>query len=561
MAHAQATAAEIDKKLRDDFRRRLKDFGISAETTDPVLAVLFRTLAGQLEALYSEAGRMRLELLDELISGLGIEQRMARPAQTVVRFFAPGDPQFIDTGTELVGEAQSGERLTFTTDAGIAASPARICLGLTYQEGYLQIMPGIELPESLQAAHPSFDRVRASLGPNPAIFLAIQELPPNHLSQHGVFFELSPDAADIQRALLREIWCLAGPNGELGAHGIMRPRRGRVGVQHLEWLVAPECSSSADEQPLELPDGFYAGRVFTFPVVPGSRRFFCSIPAHMEAPLARMFARPAAPLFGNATAWVRISMPREISDLHTGVSSVWLNGISASNVECFNETIYFATHGDSIPISREAGTSKFLVAPLSIFGEGATPYVPEFEASADPNAGRFSIHNGRVQLTPARHPDGKPDVYANLRLWVTSGALGNNVGPGQVQAFLQQGGGPALRISNPTSAAGGTNGETFQDAQHRFAQALFSRDRIVTRGDLVQTIRNFDRRIREASVSFGVRRTPQGLQRVQQIKVVLDRQDFLDPDVEVRILHDELVSHLQERFLYDIDLAVEVAWQ
>src|SRR5215469_2558545 len=86
MSYSNASAIEIDKKLRDDFRRRLKDFGISAELTDPVLAVLFRTFAQQLETLYSETDRIRLVLLDELLTNLGLEERMARPAQTVVRF-------------------------------------------------------------------------------------------------------------------------------------------------------------------------------------------------------------------------------------------------------------------------------------------------------------------------------------------------------------------------------------------------------------------------------------------------------------------------------------------
>src|SRR3974377_564534 len=119
MPYSSASAIEIDKKLRDDFRRRLRDYGISAETTDPVLAVLFRTLAQQLENLYSETGRIRLALLDELIAGLGVEQRMARPAQTVVRFLAPTGSQVVEAGTELIGEAQTGERPPFTTAAAI----------------------------------------------------------------------------------------------------------------------------------------------------------------------------------------------------------------------------------------------------------------------------------------------------------------------------------------------------------------------------------------------------------------------------------------------------------
>src|SRR5258708_28685640 len=100
MAYPRATAIEIDKKLRDDFRRRLKDFGISAETTDPVLAVLFRTFAGQLENLYSETEGTRLALLDELTAGLGIERRAARPTQTVVRFLLERDSEWIDSGTD-----------------------------------------------------------------------------------------------------------------------------------------------------------------------------------------------------------------------------------------------------------------------------------------------------------------------------------------------------------------------------------------------------------------------------------------------------------------------------
>jgi len=84
MPYGNASAIEIDRKLRDDFRRRLKDYGVSAELTDPILGVLFRTFAQQLEVLYGETDRIRLSLLDELIANLGIEPRMAQPAQSVV---------------------------------------------------------------------------------------------------------------------------------------------------------------------------------------------------------------------------------------------------------------------------------------------------------------------------------------------------------------------------------------------------------------------------------------------------------------------------------------------
>ena len=71
MGSSKVMAAEIYRKLREDFARRLKEYGLSPELTDPMLAVLFRTVAGQLEAQYSEFDRRQASLLDELIAGLG----------------------------------------------------------------------------------------------------------------------------------------------------------------------------------------------------------------------------------------------------------------------------------------------------------------------------------------------------------------------------------------------------------------------------------------------------------------------------------------------------------
>ena len=565
MAFNKATAAEIDKKLREDFRRRLKDYGVSAEATDPILAVLFRTFAGQLEAQYSEIERIRVALLDELISGLGIEGRRARPAQTVVGFGVSSGAELIEAGTELIGDAQSGEKLTFTTDLTVAASPAVISLGATYQEGSLELAPGLELPEKLQATRPSLEPVRVNLGPNPAVFLAIENLPPTHLSQHGFFFELSPDAHTIQKALLSETWCLAGSEGEFGCRGILRPRRANAGVQALSWLL-PEPSTdekpaAGDVQVATLRDGFYAGRVFVFPVVPQSRRFLCRVPRGLDSALGKIFGRSASQVLDAPRAWLRISMPRGISSLHTGLASVSLHAVTASNVECLNETIYFDKHGTSIPVSREAATQQHLVSPLSIVGESSSPYLPEFEPSSDLGAGRYAIRAGRIDLEPARRPDGRRDAYANLRLWVTRGSLGNLVGPGRVQTISKKGALQSVRVTNPTSAAGGSDGENFQDTQARFAEALLSRDRIVTRADLVGIVRAFDRRILNAHLASALERNGQGLERVQRVRVLLDRDEFLDPEQESRVLQDELLAHLRERFLYDTELNVALEWK
>ncbi|MGH9398447.1 MAG: hypothetical protein ACRD18_16565 [Terriglobia bacterium] len=567
MALGKATANEIYKKLREDFRRQLKNYGDTAESTDPVLAALFRTFASQLESQYQEVERLRLALLDELITGLGIERRTAHPAQTVVRFPMERGAGDIDAGTELLGESASGEKMTFTTDASLSVSTAAISLALTYQGGAVRLLSGVDMPETLQSARPSLDPVKVNLGANPAIFLAIEGLPESHLSQHGFFFELGPDTQNIQDALRNETWCLVGPDGELGARGILRPRRINAGVRTLAWLLdeadgagrLPE--KAKDIEVASLPDGFYAGRVVVFPVVPAARRYTCRMPRGVENALARIFGRGSSQLFDRERAWLRISMPREISDLETGVASISLHSMSASNVECFNETINFERQGTSIPVSREAGTQHFLVAPLSVFGAAGSVYLPQHEPSADEHAGRYSIRNGRIDIDPARHPDNSADDYVNLRLWITQGKEGNAVGPGQVRGFLKRSAPASMQVINPTSAAGGTNEETAQEAQARFAEALLSRDRIVTRADLAAAVRAFDRRILKVEASPGLQRSFYGLERVQRLKIWLPRDEFLDREKESAVLQNELASHLEQRFLYGTALKIDVEWK
>jgi hypothetical protein len=563
MHYNSPSAVEIDKKLRDDFRRRVKDFGITAEVTDPVLAVLFRTFAQQLETLYSETDRIRLALLDELIANLGMEPRMARPAQTLIRFFLERGQQLIAAGTELVSEAESGERMTFISDATINITSARIAFALAYQDGSLRTVSSVEMPEALQELRPSLDPVRVNLGPNPALFLAIEDLPPEHLSQHSFFFELGPDAYRIERALQTETWCLMNNSGELGASGILCPTAANAGLRALQWLAAEKVEALTTEPEEEvplLPTGFYGSRTFLFPTVSQARRFRCRIPRAMDAALTKIFGREAPKALAFDRAWIRISMPRDIPALHTSLGSIAMHTITASNVECFNQTIVFEKQGTSIPIVREeGGAASHLVAPLSIFGESGASYLPEAEPSAQPDVGRYAVRNGRIELRPAVRADGSQESYANLRLWVTGGSLGNKVGPGKVTGFLKKNQIAGLRLANPTSAAGGSDREEFGKAQARFAQALLSRDRIVTRADLTDAVRAFDARILRTQTEPVVERTPHGLQRVERVRVHVNPDDFADPQAELPILKDSLLRHLAGRFPLGSEVTVDVA--
>lgn len=565
MPYTSATAVEIDRKLREDFRRRLKEYGVSAEVTDPVLAVLFRTFAQQLEVLYKDTDKIRLALLDELIAGLGIEGRRARPAQTIVRLHGATQPVLVEAGTMMTGEAQTGGKFGFATDAPVWVSGARVACAFAYEDRALRLLPGVEMPDEVTAARPALDPVKCNLGPLPALFIAVDLPEREHLSGHCLYFDLSPDARPVQEALAGEAWCLAGADGDFSAAGILRPRPGNAGIRELEWLVPEKPkpgAGSEDDVPADVPvlaPGFYAGKLYKLPVIPEARRLACRLPRLLGGPLERIFPF-GRELFQRPRAWFRITFPHGLPALDTAIGGITLNAMSASNVELFNQTIRFAEHGTAIPISREGGARWHLVAPLSVIGENDTPYLLETEASANPLAGRYAFRNGRIELVPAKRADGREQAYANLRVWITSGTAANQVGPGRVTAIAAKGPAAQLRVTNPTAAAGGTDEEPLADAQTRFHQALLSRDRIVTRADLFANVKAFDRRVQDATIRSGLERLPGGLRRVERVTVHLNPDSFHEPELEGRYLKDELEAMLRTRMLNDVEVVVELAW-
>jgi hypothetical protein len=564
-----SSAAEIDLKLRDDFRRYLREYGIEPTLIDPVLAVLFRTLAAQLHTLISDTDRLKAALLDELLEGLGFDRRFAHPAQLVVRYACQGEPTSIGSGTILTGEPESGGRINFSTDYGISVSSARIAAVFVYQrpesgaEGQLRLLSGVELPQESLRAGPSYGPVPAALGPHPAIYIAIENLSPAYLAHHGIFLQTSPEAVLLNAQLANENWCLASSEGRLTAEGILRPAPLNAGQHQLQWLhripdprLNPARANDAIETP-QLPGGFWQHKCFVLPAIPPERHFLCEIPLGFEAPLRAIFERPA--LWLRPRAWLRIQLDSRVEPLHTAISSIHLHAQSASNVECSNLTVRFAEHGFTVPISRESGGASFLVAPLSITGESGDAWLPEFQPSFQPAIGRYRLHQGHLTLIPGKMQDGRDESYANIRLWMTLGAIGNQMGMARLTGFAQE---PArgLSVENITAGAGGTNGESLHAAHRRFSEALLSRQRLLTRNDLEVAIRSFDTRIEAIDVHPRLARSARGLRRVHRITVSAPRDRFAAPEEEGRALVADLDGFIKERLPLDVDAEVELAW-
>jgi hypothetical protein len=562
MSFQPPTILDIDRSLRDDFRRRVKDFGISADATDPVLAVLFRTIAQQIEGVYADTGRMRQSLVDELMAGLQLPHRLAHPAQAVVRFSSRAQrAKILRGGTELNARASTGERLTFGLDTTIQVSSARIALALAYQDQQLQLLPGVEMAESLQAYRPSIDPVKANLGAQPALLLAIENLPPSLLHRHAIFFELGPGSFSLQEALRKEPWWTFSEDGTLSGEGLMRPRRINSGVYQLEWQLAAGQMAKTESELPEIPDGFYSGRQFVFPEMDESRKLLCLVPRFLESALARICGRDIGAFLSTPRVWIKIPLPPNVPSLRNAINGILLHAMTASNVFCRNQTIQFERDGTSIPMGRSReGVQEMLVAPLSVSSLANEPYEAGLRPRRNASIGWYELHNGRLTLHPGNDPNGQPQTAVNVRLWLTNGELGNRVGPGDITGFANSATFDDISVNHVTAAAGGTNGEDYASTQRRFAEALLSRGRVVTRADLEASTLSFDRRILSVEVRSQIERQPEGLRRMERLWVTLDEAGFTQPELELPVLQQGLENYLRQRLVQGILLDVRFEW-
>ena len=549
-------AVEIDRKMREDFARRLKEgYGISGENTDPILAVLFRTFAVQIEDIYKEAGEaIPPAVLDELIAGLGMPERRSRPAQLVVKFSLPSGEQLFESGTELIGETNSGERLVFALDNDVQISTARLVFAGTYQGGQLRLLSGIDLPDEFEKAKPSFEPAPAALGPMPAVFLAIDLPEDGFLDRHGLYFELAPQSRVLAQALKREFWCVLDNAGAVNSKGLLRPRPGRCGIRELCWLSDPLTDSSDF-----LAEGFYGPRSFILPTFPSDRRFSSAIPQQMDEAIHRIFGKATDSLFDKKRAWIKIGLP-ECHNLNEEIVRIALHCVTASNLEILNQTLYFKLTGTSVPVSSEGGTTKHLVLPISVLGESGTTYLMESQPSGETSVGRYRFRNGRIEITPAQSPEGIADQFANVRLLVSDGTRANSVAAGSIKTFISRGAPPGLTVTNLTAAAGGSDGEPSKHARERFAELLLCRERVVTQSDLENVVKAFEPKVSQVRIRPTLERTPKGLRRIHRVTVVVPKDLLLDVDEQSRVLQQELEYHLRDRVLIDLDVRVAVEW-
>jgi hypothetical protein len=557
---------EIATKLSEDYRRRMRESGIPADSgSDPTIELLLRTVAHRINSIESYVREnLPSEILDKLIANLGIPVLRSQPAQTVVRFHVPKDSEYFDRFTKLVAYTATRERLIFHTDSALRVSEAKLAFAAGYEEGKLLPLACGPYPPEIEGRY-SRDPVAVDLGPAPFLLLALDLHPDIHMDRHGIFLDLTLEGRRLLRPAQREIWCLLDESGNVTSRLMMTPKISSGGLQLLNWINPPEqplpASINTHGEAHELAGGFFGTRAYLFPSLPQDRRPVSLIPARLAEPMRRMFRTGFDAAFQRPRGWIKILLPPDLRNFAQHLLHVWVNAVTASNVEVFEETVRFAASGTSIPVSNEGGMGKHLVRPISIQGNRGQPYVPAEAPIDDSTAGRYALVHGRLEMTPGRSYDGQTDEYVNVRLLVSNGMQGNNVMPGGLQSFATHNARPGIRIENPVQSAGGTDSVPYAEKYEYFADMIRSRERLVTKADIDHFVRCIDHRIKEVKVQPVLeRQSGGGLRRIYQMTIPLRRQDFAEPDVEEDLLVRKIENELQRRAPLDLQFKVEVLW-
>ena len=217
--------------------------------------------------------------LDDLIRGLGMPARLARPAQAVVQFSQLSARETISPEIELVGYQQSGE------PAGVRPR----CHGRHRAD-----RPGVRghrrrrAPNDVRRGRPPLDQPALVARPLESrgalergaltLFLAF-ETDALHLSRIGLFVETASPTSTLPATLARSPWqCSTAAAGVRTGRSPGRPDPWRDAAARLPWRLRPRIETVGAASVVPLVAGVVGDAVWLFPKcrpnaggAPGSR--------------------------------------------------------------------------------------------------------------------------------------------------------------------------------------------------------------------------------------------------------------------------------------------------
>lgn len=556
------SAAELATELRREFERALFERYGQPPGQDPVLATLFHATAVQLARIYDEAEQVFPEaVFDDLVSGLGMPLRAARPAQTVVGFTGAPTPEVVTPDTPLIGISNRGEHLSFALDVPLRVGPSALVFAAVAEGGRLQIVPGAGLaddrggrgaPIPLPSATTPLAPADARLAPTLFLAFDVDAAPETHLGGLGLFLDLQAGDSPVAQAFARSVWqLLDGGDGEGVVHEqlVLRGRDGPGGIHLLRWREELHAGTDGrGHAGVAAPNGAYGPLCWVLPDVGPARRVRSRPPRAVAAVLADVVPVGFAARYERPLVWVQVALPAGTRGVAAALQRVVVHAGPASNLEAYAERIDVGELGAVVAFRPEGVRTRHLVSVLGITGEQGDVYVDEADPGVGLGRGRYRVRGADLELRPGRGPTGRFDRYAMVRLLYTDGARANGLQPGDVAARGARVGRVGFGAASLVVSRGGSGPPAYAPAKVRFAELLRTRERVVTPADVDVVARAFEPRVLGAEVNAAMEVRDDGVpQRVEVVTVTVRLADFADPGADLPALADGLERHLAAR--------------
>ncbi|MEZ4455801.1 MAG: hypothetical protein R2882_04490 [Gemmatimonadales bacterium] len=559
----ERSATDIARELRERFTRRLYEVTGTQAQPDPVLGAMFHSLAVQIDRVYQEADQVFFAAaLDDLIRGLGMPPRLARPAQAVVQFSQLQGRESLSPEVELVGYRPSGEQIIFAPDAPVDIAPVELVFAAVAEGGRLTTLSGARLPWANVPVLPGASTPIELPGAAPTLFLAF-DVDPGHLARVGLYVEPAGPGSPIAETLSRSPWQLLDGSGRVTERGVLRSAATRGGMQRLRFFTDQHAvgDDGGVSRILPLTGGVYGGSLWIFPDIPADRRWKSHPPPALAAAVGRVLPAGQEKALERQLAWVQIPLPAGTRGVVNQITRIAPNCVTASNVEVWSEQIDFDRMGSVVSHRPMGSTERHVMGVLSVSGETGMPYLEVSDLETAPGSGRYRYRGeARFEFVPAKQASGRFDTYCMLRLLYCDGEGGNGIAPGEIKHIRSElAKNPIARVASLTPTKGGAPPPDYLDARDRFAELLRTRERVVTSADIEIAVRATEPRVRRVDVESASEITGAGLGLVTRVTAVVDPDDFADPEGELARLRTELEQYLGERCMIGQRIAASIA--
>ncbi len=545
------TADEIFHGMHRELRAWNPDIPESSDRMDPILRIILKLYAGQLEAIDRKIVNTWTVASNALIKSLCPESmRWPVPAFTVMQA-EPSDPVIkVDPQTQFFykEERDDGQTFFFSSLRTEKLLKARLRnLYFTAGDNVHDLSP--PPPDGMQVS----SRIQPSTfsGRNAAVYMAVEHDGPVDDFEDCIIFLQGNVNLLKQLRWSRWLPCIDGDFYEAG--GFCPGAAGTiddifsVGGETMDWGGLRRSSDLF--KPLEhsfmvIPKDF----VTSWRAGDPDKKFLSALER----------AGHAGPAKEEKLFWIKVLLPSG-GDRSVFQSSFRMHFDCFIAVNKYERTLFKHTGGNRLVEIEIPDDLKNILKIISVADSNGRAYIPRHEALNEKDGKFYNLleQNGRLCLwfDFSSEIELPPDSIT-VNYSVTAGKDANGISAGKVSELYESHPG-IVSLKNIIPVSGAVPAKTEEQIITEISARLRGRDRAMSFDQIVNWTRTFDERITQAECEKGVIVTDGGVRKCVVVKATVREKDFHSAD-EIELLKTRLGSFLKARTSINSQFKLEI---